>query len=144
MEIEFKAHSLFTARVILGIIFIAASIGKINNPGAFAEIIRNYQILPEYLINDFAVFLPYIELFTAVMLIAGIFMKGASILSLLMLSGFAGALVFNMTRGLNISCGCFTSVSEEVTNFHYIYYITRDIIFLTIAGYITKNIFSEN
>ena len=141
MEKEFNDHSLFTARIILGIIFVGASLGKISDPAGFAEVIKNYQLIPDFMINEFAVFLPFLELITAVMLISGIFLNGASILALLMLVSFSGALIFNISRGLNISCGCFTSALEEVTKLHYIYYILRDLVFIFIAGFTLKKIF---
>ncbi|MDY0361238.1 MAG: MauE/DoxX family redox-associated membrane protein [Desulforegulaceae bacterium] len=141
MDTEFKKHSIFTARVILGIIFFTAGFSKIFNPSSFAEIISNYQILPDYLINETAFFLPYLEITIAAMLISGLFLEGAVVLSLIMLVSFGGLIVFNIARGLNISCGCFTSVSEEATNLQYIYYIIRDVIFILIASYLAKQIF---
>jgi uncharacterized membrane protein YphA (DoxX/SURF4 family) len=141
METEFKKHSVFTARIVLGIIFLAAGFSKIFNPELFAEIIKNYQVLPDYLINETAFFLPYFEITVAAMLISGLFIEGAVVAALLMLITFGVLVIYNIARGLNISCGCFTSVAEEATNIQYIYYIIRDIIFIWIAYYIAKNIF---
>jgi len=144
MDKDFKDYTVFTARILLGLIFTGAAFTKILDTASFAEIIKNYQILPEYLVNETAVFLPYLEYFTGVMLLSGIFLKGASVISLCLLTAFTGSLIFNMSRGLNVSCGCFTSVTEEVTNIHYIYYLVRDFVFIYIAFYFTKNIFSRN
>jgi uncharacterized membrane protein YphA (DoxX/SURF4 family) len=141
METEFKQHSVFTARIILGIIFLAAGFSKIFNPLLFAEIIATYQVLPDYLINETAFFLPYLEITVAVMLISGLFLEGAVVISLVMLVCFGALVLYNIARGLNISCGCFTSTAEEATNLQYIYYIIRDIIFIIIASYLAKQIF---
>ena len=43
--------SLVLLRLLLGVIFVYASFDKILRPAAFAEIIYNYQILPDPLIN---------------------------------------------------------------------------------------------
>ncbi len=143
MEKEFRDYSLFVARVIMGLIFATAGTIKISDPFAFAEIISRYKILPEYLINDVAFFLPYLELFIASMFFSGLFIKGASILSFAILITFTGALIYNISRGINISCGCFTSTIEQVTDIHQIYYIIRDIIFISINFYIVKNVFRD-
>ncbi|MDY0132962.1 MAG: MauE/DoxX family redox-associated membrane protein [Desulforegulaceae bacterium] len=141
METEFKKHSVFTARILLGIIFFAAGASKVINPLLFAEIIMNYQIVPDYLVNLTAFFLPYLEITIAIMLISGLFLEGAVIISLILLISFGGSLIFNLARGLNISCGCFTSVAEEATNLDYIYYIARDIVFIFIASYLAREVF---
>jgi len=141
MDTEFKTHSLFTARIVLGIIFFAAGFSKVFSPSSFAEIIANYQILPDYLINETAFFLPLLEIVIALMLFSGLFLEGAAVLSLIMLVSFGSLIIFNIARGLNISCGCFTSASEEATNLQYIYYIIRDIVFILIASYLAKGLF---
>ena len=43
--------SFFWARLVLGLIFIYASVDKIYHPAEFAQVISNYQILPDALIN---------------------------------------------------------------------------------------------
>ncbi len=43
---------LFWVRLLVGAIFLAASIDKILDPGAFAQVVYNYQILPDSFIND--------------------------------------------------------------------------------------------
>ena len=67
-------------RLVLGGIFIYASLDKIVHPRAFAEIIYNYQILPGSLINLSAVILPWLELFLGLLLISGRFMVGGHLL----------------------------------------------------------------
>lgn len=138
MEKEFHNHSIFTARVILGIIFLAASLGKISDPAGFAEIIKNYQIIPEFLINETAVVLPFLELILAIMLISGIFLKGSSLISFLILFAFTAALIFNLARGLDVNCGCFTTSADTLIKPNYAYYIIRDLIFIFISGFLFK------
>ena len=59
---QWKQEGLFAicARVILGAVFIYASIDKIRNPEAFAKAVYNYQILPDSLINLTAIALPWL------------------------------------------------------------------------------------
>lgn len=141
MEKEFHNHSIFTARVILGIIFLAASLGKIADPAGFAEIIKNYQILPEFIINETAVILPFLELILAIMLISGAFLKGSTLISFLILISFTASLIFNMARGLDVNCGCFTTSVDTLIKPNYIYYIIRDLIFIFISGFLFKEMF---
>jgi uncharacterized membrane protein YphA (DoxX/SURF4 family) len=106
-----RAASLL-ARLILGVVFIYASIDKILHPGQFAEIIHNYQILPDVLINPTAIILPWLELILGAFLLIGIWLPGAVFLTNLLLAVFLGAMAFNLARGLDIHCGCFRSMVD--------------------------------
>jgi uncharacterized membrane protein YphA (DoxX/SURF4 family) len=65
-------------RVYLGGLFIYASIYKINYPAEFAETIASYQIVPYYLVNIMAVVLPWMELVSGTLLLAGIRPRAAT------------------------------------------------------------------
>ena len=54
-----------------------------------------------------AVFLPWLELFAGICLIAGVLVDGANILAAAMLIMFIAAISQAMGRGIDISCGCF-------------------------------------
>jgi uncharacterized membrane protein YphA (DoxX/SURF4 family) len=64
-----KRASFILLRLFLGAIFVYASFDKILRPAAFAEIIYNYQILPDPLINIASIFLPWLELLLGLLLI---------------------------------------------------------------------------
>jgi len=100
------------ARLILAGIFIYASLDKIAHPAAFAKDVYNYQILPDVLINLTALVLPWLELFLGLCLLGGIWLPGAVLTANGLLIVFLAALVFNMARGLDINCGCFSTGSE--------------------------------
>jgi len=99
-------------RVGLGIIFIFASIDKILHPGAFAEIVNNYQILPGSLINIFALILPMLELLCGIALILGFLVRPAAAWAGIMLVMFIIAVSLALSKGINISCGCFSTSSH--------------------------------
>ena len=107
---------------------------KILNPDLFAETVYNYQILPDILINLTALVLPWLELVLGLMLVVGIWLPGAVLLSTLLLLAFSGTLIFNMTRGLNISCGCFST--EPSTDPITWWTVLRDAFILAPAGYL--------
>ena len=128
-------------RAILGGVFVYASIDKILYPAAFAEAVYHYQILPGELINLAAVILPWLELMLGGFLIVGIWLPGSVFISTVLLIGFFGALLFNLSRGLDIDCGCF-STSQEATGVHCMcLYVIRDGMFLIVSLYLFFRLF---
>lgn len=138
-----KFHLIFTilVRFILGGIFIAAGIPKILDPASFAGVVYNYQLLPNALINIFAIALPWIEVVAGGFIILGIWMPGAVLLYNLLMLSFISALVFNTARGLDINCGCFSTEADSVIN---ISTILRDVGFLCLSMYLLFVVFSKN
>jgi len=123
-------------RLILGGIFIYASLDKILHPSALADIIYNYQVLPERLINITAIVLPWLELILGGMLLTGKLLPGAALLCGLLLAGFWTALLFNLARGLDITCGCFSTQGAEQTSA--VWYVFRDTAFLVMSLVLLK------
>ncbi|MFO7737291.1 MAG: MauE/DoxX family redox-associated membrane protein [Desulfatiglandaceae bacterium] len=124
------------ARLILGAVFVYASIDKIAHPEAFAEAIYNYQILPDALINLTAIVLPWLELVPGLFLIIGLFREGSVCIVTGLLVIFLGAMVFNLARGLDIHCGCFTTSMDGANNPPMAWYVFRDGLFLLPAIYL--------
>jgi uncharacterized membrane protein YphA (DoxX/SURF4 family) len=97
-------------RFILGATFIYASLDKIAHPEQFAKIVYNYKILPGFLINIFAVTLPWVEFLAGLFLILGIFCESASLLISFLLVIFVVAISINVfIRGVDLNCGCFST-----------------------------------
>ncbi len=99
-------------RVVVGLVFVYASLDKIAHPAEFARIVNNYQILPHALINITAILLPWVELAAGLLLVCGLMSRGGSLIISLMLVVFIAAIGFNLARGLDFNCGCF-STSED-------------------------------
>lgn len=99
----------FLLRVILGLIFITASLDKIAHPDQFAKIVYNYHILPPFLINIFAIILPWLELTCGIFLILGLFLESSALLITLLLLIFMMGMGLNLVRGIDINCGCFST-----------------------------------
>ena len=99
---------ILLARLILGGVFILASLDKISNPGDFAAAIGNYHVLPFGLENLLALILPWLELLTGIFIIAGIMVDGAAIMIILMNIMFIIAISQALARGISIECGCFS------------------------------------
>ena len=127
-------------RLILGVIFIYASYDKILHPKAFAQVIYNYQILPDSFINVTAIFLPWLEVLMGVFLIIGFWMPGTVIWCNLLFVVYIGALWFNLARGLDVNCGCFSTTEGSSIG---IKTILWDVAFLTLSVYLLFFIFSK-
>jgi len=110
MKLLSNKYFLLLCRVILGIVFIFAAVSKADEPEGFAQSISNYKLLPLFLINFFAIILPWIELCAGLLLIFGISVKENSAILTSLLVIFIIAIVISLARGLNIDCGCFGTV----------------------------------
>lgn len=128
------------ARLILGVIFLYASYDKILHPKAFAEVVHNYQILPDVLINVTAIFLPWLELLMGVFLIVGFWMPGAVIWCNSLLVVYIGVLWFNLARGLDVNCGCFSTTKGSSIS---IKTILWDVALLILSIYLLFFIFNQ-
>lgn len=100
---------LLLLRLALGAVFVYASIDKIANPAGFAVAIGHYQMLPYILIAVMAAVLPWLELACGIALIVNRWTPGASLLIILMNAVFIAAIASALARGLDISCGCFST-----------------------------------
>jgi cobalt-zinc-cadmium efflux system protein len=129
------------ARLILGAVFIYASIDKIAHPEAFAKVVYNYQILPDILINLTAIILPWLELILGFFLIIGLFREGSVGIVTALLVVFLGAMIFNLVRGLDIHCGCFSTRQEAASNISMCLYVFRDGLFLLLGLCLLSSIF---
>jgi len=137
---------LLLGRLILGYVFIYASIDKIIDPVSFSDIIDNYHITPVLLNNLFALFIPWLELIVGLCLIFNIKVHGASFLSILLLLWFIFILTQAIFRGINVECGCFDLNTSNLDDLklrkNMIKRIFEDIVFLAISLYV--NIKSKN
>lgn len=96
-------------RLAVGGVFIYASLDKFQHPGAFAQAIHNYRLVPYGLLHPMAYLLPALEMAAGAFLVLGIWRRGAALLAGLMAVVFIVAIGSALLRGLDISCGCFNT-----------------------------------
>ena len=127
----FFNHKLvqFSARLLLGGVFIYASIEKIAYPKEFAAIVVKYQILPEKLAIYFAFLLPWIELFLGIFVLLGIFVRESAISLSFLVLVFMIAITIRSLAGPIGNCGCF-SITPSGTSQSIAFLIFRDVLFL--------------
>lgn len=101
-------------RWLLGLTFIYASIHKIADPAAFAEIVYGYGLFPDQLINLIAISLPFVELLAGLALVFGPWRRSAALIIVGMLIAFISIISINLARGYEFDCGCFSESAEAV------------------------------
>jgi uncharacterized membrane protein YphA (DoxX/SURF4 family) len=107
------------ARLVLGGVYLYTGLSKALQPTDFLKLLREYPVLAESsLLNSVAIILPWFEVFCAVLLLAGIGIRGTGLVSLAMLIPFT-ALVLQRALAIHASsdtafcdirfdCGCGT------------------------------------
>jgi len=136
--IEFmkKYNVPLLARFILGAVFIYASLDKIADPIAFSDNIDNYHISPISINNLAALILPWVELIIGLSLITGVFLDGASILTIGLLVFFIFIITQAYMRGISLNCGCFKTGADPGLGDlkqEMLWRIFEDILFLGLA-----------
>ena len=124
-------YFLLALRLLLGVVFIYASIDKIAKPEGFAQAIYNYRMMPHVAINLMAIVMPWLELICGILIVIGIFVRGSALLIGFMLLVFVIAISFALVRGLDISCGCFRVEGGHALAADL---LVRDVLMLIAAG----------
>jgi uncharacterized membrane protein YphA (DoxX/SURF4 family) len=136
MKPNYQKQIYLWFRLFLGALFLWASVEKIVNPEAFAKIIENYHILPSGLVNLTALLLPWTEAVCGILLITGFFVDGAALILNLLLVIFIIALISSLYRGLDITCGCFSTTLHPAKSNLFYWYLLRDLVILSIGTWI--------
>jgi uncharacterized membrane protein YphA (DoxX/SURF4 family) len=137
MKNNYTPVLVFIIKLVLGITFIYASYHKIADPAGFAEILYGYAIFPGACINILAITIPFVELTAGFSLILGLFSKSALLLINTLLSGFILIIGFNLLRGHQFDCGCF-SFSSQPQPASNIFLLIRDFLLLGSGIYLWK------
>ena len=105
--------------LLLGALFVYASLDKIAKPADFARIIYHYQMIgPNRLVgplpaNLLAVTLPFVEIIAGLLLIVGLWRREAALVIAGMLAVFVVAVSAALVRGIDLqNCGCFSLSGE--------------------------------
>ncbi len=124
----------YLSRFIIGLIFLYASWHKIVHPHEFAKVIYNYKIFhSKEVVNGIAIFLPWLEFYTGIFLIIGVFERGSSLSAFILFLAFIFAILYTIYMGIDTNCGCFNfSESSKVG----LPLLLRDILFLLLTSYV--------
>ena len=115
-----SARPLFgwLARLALAAIFLGACLAKIRDPAAFALAVHRYRLLPSEAVNAVALLLPWLELLAGLAILCPRPRPRAAAAFLLtgMLAVFTAAISLNLFRGIEASCGCFTTRADAAVS----------------------------
>lgn len=105
--------------LVVGGVFVYASLDKIAKPPDFARILYHYQVIgpsatiPPLVPNLVAVILPWVELLIGLGLIVGVLRRESAAIAAVLLVVFVGAVGSALYRGIDIeNCGCFAVTGE--------------------------------
>ena len=106
------------ARLAVAGLFLGACLAKIQDPEGFALAVSRYRILPGVFVNWVAIILPWIELLCGLAVLAGparVRAAGALLIAG-MLVVFSLAISLNLLRGIEASCGCFSTRADAAVS----------------------------
>jgi uncharacterized membrane protein YphA (DoxX/SURF4 family) len=102
-----KEWAGLVARLVTGGVWIYAGALKLPDPDASVAAVRAYELLP----GDSAVtvghLLPILEVVVGAMLVLGVLVRGAAVVSALLFVAFVVGIISVWSRGIEIDCGCF-------------------------------------
>jgi len=130
MKSELVEYAVTFLRFILAFVFIIAAADKISDPAAFAQSIENYRVFPIWSVNIIALFIPWLEIYTGVLLISGTAVRENLIIIGLLLIAFIILVLSAVFRDLNIDCGCFGTSNAQKVGF---YKVIENSVLLVIA-----------
>lgn len=132
--------------LLVGALFIFAGLTKmvdfqpfrVLDPMEFARDIDNYKILPWWLSVRLALYLPWLEIICGLALVFRRLYSGALALLLALLVVFIGASFAAKARGIDITCGCFGHVSDQLS---FAWHIVLDLAILAavVALWLTRS-----
>lgn len=101
--------------LLVGAVFIYAGVLKTLHPLRFASDISNYALISWSLGVRVAFYLPWLEILLGLALIFQRLFAGAIVLTMGLILLFVGATLWARAHGIDVSCGCFGTVSSNLT-----------------------------
>lgn len=107
---------LWVTRLVLAVVLLRSGLAKFQNPYAFLIAVYRYEVVGPSASLAIAILLPAVEMALGVCLVAGVLLRGATLVTCLISLTFIAAIISVMVRGLEISCGCFGTSSEALVD----------------------------
>ena len=124
--------AVLIGRALLGTVFIVAGVGKVRSgPTRVQAAVLAYDLLPRSLGRVVAGSLPYVEIGTGVLVLAGLALGTAVLTAAGLLVIFTAVVAIALVRGTGAACGCFgrsdlTPLRKTI--------VVRNLVLLGIAG----------
>ena len=97
---------------VVGIYFIYAAYGKIEDPAKFAGSIKLYKLMPLWSVHAQALLMPWWELVGGLALLIPFLRRAGAVIVAVLLLMFIFAISWALAHGLNIDCGCTKNASK--------------------------------
>jgi uncharacterized membrane protein YphA (DoxX/SURF4 family) len=94
-------------RLAVGAVFVFSGLTKVVDIDGTIRAVRAYQLLPEAVVPTVGSGLPVLELALAGLLISGLLIRPAAVLTSVICAAFFLGVASAWARGLQIQCGCF-------------------------------------
>ena len=96
-------------RGLIGAVFVFAGFSKLLLPYAeVVALVRQYEVLPGWLVSLTAMFLPWLEVGSGMALLIGFYTTPAALLIAVQLLSFSALMIVVLAAGMPIEdCGCF-------------------------------------
>ena len=132
-----KAWAGLVARLVVGGVWIYAGALKLPDPDASVAAVRAYELLPGESAVTVGHLLPILEVVVGAMLVLGVLVRGAAVVSGLLFVAFVVGIVSVWSRGIEIDCGCFGGggYDPDATS-KYPWEIARDVALLALSVYL--------
>lgn len=99
--------------IISGVCFLAAALPKLRHPKGFVLAVLEYRVLPPYLGRAYAHLVPPLECLLGLLLLSGIAVRSAAIVSSLLVLSFITGVGINVIRGRTLDCHCFGKTTKR-------------------------------
>ncbi len=102
-----KEWAGLAARLLVGGVWIYAGAIKLPDPDQSVAAVRAYELLPGETAVTVGHLLPVLEVVVGGMLVLGVLVRGAAVVSALLFVAFIIGIASVWARGIEIDCGCF-------------------------------------
>lgn len=123
-------------RLVVGVVWLWAGWSKLHDPRAFVQTVRAYDATPEWLAKAMGYGMPVLEVCLGLLLIVGVAVRIAAIVSAVLFLVFLIGLVQAAVRDIQLDCGCFSGGGVTTGSTRYTLDILRDIALLILAAYL--------
>lgn len=132
-----KEWAGLVARLVTGVVWIAAGAVKLPDPASSVQAVRAYQLLPSSVVPTVGQLLPVVEIVVGLALVLGILTRGSAVVSGLLFVAFIVGIASVWARGITIDCGCFGGGGYDPdAASKYPWEIARDAGLLLLSGYL--------
>jgi uncharacterized membrane protein YphA (DoxX/SURF4 family) len=126
-------------RLTLGVVLVIAGGLKIGDLDQSVRAVKAYRLLDPAVAEFVGFILPPLEIVVGVLLILGIFVRAAAVITAGLMVAFIVGIASVWVRGISIACGCFNEGGElegPLNPYEYAREIFRDVVFLAMAAWL--------